>query len=300
MEVSKEKNILIDGKHDKPILIDLIFKDDGKPKPIVIFCHGYKGFKDWGAWDIMGERFAEEDFFFLKFNFSHNGTTPENPTEFLNIEAFGDNNFTIELDDLQSVIDWVLLPDFKFAQQIDVDDINLIGHSRGGGIAVIKASEEKRINKLITFASVSDFSSRFPEGKKLEAWERKGVQYITNSRTKRQLPHHYQFYKNFRENRERLNIKKSAKKLEVPHLIAHGSSDTSVSIGEAGNLFEWSPAPKLLLVENADHVFGTKHPWEKENLPKEFNYVLDKTINFLKTDSKELWDEYGDGESDDD
>ena len=296
MEASKELNIVIDGKHNKPIVVDLIFKDDGKPKPIVIFCHGYKGFKDWGAWDKMGERFAEEGFFFVKFNFSHNGTTPENLTEFLNIEAFGDNNYVIELDDLQSVLDWILLPDFKFAQQIKPDEISLVGHSRGGGITTIKAAEDKRVTKLITLASVSDFSSRFPEGKKLEEWEKKGVQYIVNTRTKQQLPHHYQFYKNFRDNKERLNIKKAAKRLEIPHLIAHGSSDTSVSIGEAGNLFEWSPAPKLLLVENADHVFGTSHPWNGEELPKEFNHVITKSIDFLKTDSKTLWDEYGESE----
>jgi len=298
MEVSKEENIVIEGKHNKPIVADIIFKDDGEPKPIVIFCHGYKGFKDWGAWDKMGERIAKEGFFFLKFNFSHNGTDPENPTKFLNIEAFGDNNYVIELDDLQSVLDWILLPDFKFAKQIKPDNINLIGHSRGGGIAVLKAAEDKRITKLITLASVSDFASRFPEDKKLEEWEKKGVQYIKNTRTGQQLPHHYQFYKNFRENRERLNIKKAAKKLQIPHLIAHGSSDTSVSIGEAGNLFEWSPAPKLLLVENADHVFGIQHPWDKEELTKEFNHVITKSIDFLKTDSKTLWDEYG--ESDDD
>ncbi len=296
MAVSKEKNLIIEGKHEKPILADIIFKDDGKAKPVVIFCHGYKGFKDWGAWEVMAERFAEEGFFFVKFNFSHNGTTPENPTEFLNIEAFGDNNYVIELDDLQSVIDWLLVPDFQFADQLKVDDVNIIGHSRGGGIALIKASEDKRINKLITFASVSDFSSRFPEGKKLEAWEKKGVQYIVNTRTGQQLPHHYQFYKNFRENKERLNIKRAAKKLEIPHLIAHGSSDTSVSIGEAGNLFEWSPAPKLLLVENADHVFGTKHPWNGDELPKEFNHIINKSIDFLNTESSVLWDEYSEPE----
>ncbi len=298
MEVSKDLNLVIEGKHDKPIVADLIFKDDGKPKPIVIFSHGYKGFKDWGAWEKMGERFAEEGFFFIKFNFSHNGTDPENLTDFLKIEAFGDNNYTKELDDLQSVLDWILLPDFKFAKQIKPADISLIGHSRGGGIVVIKAAEDKRVTKLITLASVSDFASRFPEGKKLEKWEKKGVQYIVNTRTGQQLPHHYQFYRNFKENKERLNIQKAAKKLKIPHLIAHGSSDTSVSIGEAGNLFEWSPAPKLLLVENADHVFGTKHPWNGEELPKEFKHVINKSIDFLKTESKVLWDEYGDSNDD--
>ncbi|MCP9199211.1 alpha/beta hydrolase [Gramella sp. GC03-9] len=298
MEVSKEKNIIVQGRHDKPVVVDLIFKDDGKPKPIVIFAHGYKGFKDWGAWDIMGEEFAKGNFFFIKFNFSHNGTTPENLTEFMDIEAFGDNNYVKELDDLQSVIDWALLPNFKFASQIKAGDLNLIGHSRGGGITLVKAAEDNRVSKLLTYASISDFGSRFPEGKKLEAWEKKGVNYIVNSRTGQQLPHHYQFYKNFKENKERLNIKKAAKKLTIPHLVAHGSSDTSVSIGEAGNLFEWSPAPKLLLIENADHVFGTKHPWNDEELPKVFKHLIQKSIDFLNTDSQELWDEYG--ESDDD
>ncbi|TRO67441.1 alpha/beta hydrolase family protein [Christiangramia sabulilitoris] len=298
MEVSKELNLVIEGKHNKPIVADLIFKDDGKPKPIVIFTHGYKGFKDWGAWEVMGEKIAEAGFMFVKFNFSHNGTDPENLTEFRDIEAFGDNNFIIELDDLQSVLDWILMPDFKFAQQIKPDEISLIGHSRGGGIVLIKAAEEKRITKIITLASVSDYGSRFPEGKELEAWEKKGVRYILNTRTGRKLPHHYQFYKSYKENKERLNIKKAAKKLQIPHLIAHGSSDTSVSIGEAGNLFEWSPAPKLLLVENADHVFGISHPWNEQELPKEFKHVISKTIDFLKTDSKVLWDEYGETEDD--
>ncbi|MGY5846054.1 alpha/beta hydrolase family protein [Salegentibacter sp. HM20] len=296
MELTKETNLQIEGKHNKPILADLIFKDDNKPKPIIIFCHGYKGFKDWGAWDKMGEFFAENGYFFVKFNFSHNGTSPESPTEFLNIEAFGDNNYTKELDDLQSVLDWVLLPDFSQARQIEAGNINLIGHSRGGAIAVLKAAEEKRFTRLITLAAVSDFASRFPKGKQLEAWEKKGVQYITNTRTKQQLPHHYQFYKNFKENKERLNIQKAAKKLDVPHLIAHGSNDTTVSIGDAGNLFEWSPASKLLLVENADHVFGISHPWKKEELTKEFQHVLNRSLEFLKADAQQLMDEYLDND----
>ncbi|MFD1094602.1 alpha/beta hydrolase family protein [Salegentibacter chungangensis] len=297
MEITKKTNLEVEGKHNKPIVTDLYFKDDKKPKPVVIFCHGYKGFKDWGAWDKMGEIFADNGYFFVKFNFSHNGTTPENTTEFLNIEAFGDNNFIKELDDLQSVIDWLLLPSFDYGDQIKVGDLSLIGHSRGGGIATIKASEEKRVTKLITYAAVSDFGSRFPKGKELEAWEKKGVMYIENSRTKQQLPLHYQFYKNYKKNEERLNIQKAAKKLEIPHFIAHGSNDTVVSISHAGNLFEWSPAPKLSLRENADHVFGLSHPWTKEELPKEFQHIVNKTLDFLEADAQALMDEYG--ESDD-
>lgn len=34
--------------HDKPILTDVFYKQTCTKKPIVIFCHGYKGYKDWG------------------------------------------------------------------------------------------------------------------------------------------------------------------------------------------------------------------------------------------------------------
>ncbi|MFO7720663.1 MAG: alpha/beta fold hydrolase [Gillisia sp.] len=288
MELIKKTNIQIEGRHKKPILTDLIFSDDEKVKPIVIFCHGYKGFKDWGPWDKMAEYFAENGYFFVKFNFSHNATTPENPTEFMDIEAFGENNYIKELDDLQSVIDWLLMPDFEHGVLLNSSRINLIGHSRGGGISIIKAAEEKRVDKLITFSAVSDFGSRFPEEKALQKWKEKGVSYIVNTRTKQQLPHHFQFYTNFKKNEERLTISRATKKLDIPHLIVHGSNDTSVSISDSGDLFDWTPFPDLLLVEDADHVYNTFHPWDNSDLPKAFKHVLEKTREFMDTEKENL------------
>ncbi|HSP40075.1 MAG TPA: alpha/beta hydrolase [Gillisia sp.] len=289
MEIIKKRNIELPGNQGKPMLTDFYFKDDGQHKPVVIFCHGYKGFKDWGAWDEMAEVFARENFFFLKFNFSHNGTTPEFPTEFMDIEAFGENNYIRELDDLQYVIDHLFSSEFEFAPNIDTGEINLIGHSRGGGIASLKAAEDDRITKLVTFSAVSDFASRFPDDEEIEKWSKKGVSYIINARTKQQLPHHFQFYTNFRENEERLTISRAVKELQIPHLIVHGSNDTSVPISDSGELFEWSPFPDLLLVESADHVYGQSHPWEGGELPKEFIYVLDRTLKFLKEDREKLF-----------
>ncbi len=286
MELIKKNNIRITGDHGKPILTDIIYSEDTKPKPIVIFCHGYKGFKDWGAWHLMGEEFAKKGYFFLKFNFSHNGTSPENLTEFMDIEAFGDNNYIKELDDLQSVMDWLFQSNAEFSNFYDTSNIILIGHSRGGGISIIKASEESRITKLVTFSSVSDYASRFPSADVLDAWENKGVSYIVNTRTKQQLPHHFQFYTNFKDNEEHLTISKAAKALKIPHLIVHGSKDTSVPLSESGKLFEWSPNPELLLVEGADHVYDVSHPWNKSDIPSNFQYVLDGTLKFIEKENE--------------
>ena len=57
------RNFIIRGKHQKPIVSDVFFKETGQPKKVIIFCHGYKGFKDWGAWNLMAESFSNAGFF---------------------------------------------------------------------------------------------------------------------------------------------------------------------------------------------------------------------------------------------
>src|SRR3989337_282770 len=112
------KNISIKGSKHKDILLDVFFKSNNIPKPIIIFSHGFKGFKDWGHFNLLAQTFAEQNFVFVKFNFSYNGTTKENPFDFADLEAFGNNNYTIELDDLGKVIDWVLSTEI-LAKEID-------------------------------------------------------------------------------------------------------------------------------------------------------------------------------------
>src|SRR6187402_558735 len=98
----KLNHVLYSKKDNRPFLLDLTFIPDGKEKPIVVFIHGFKGFKDWGTFPLMAEYFAQHGFVFLKFNLSHNGTTPEDPTNFADLEAFGNDNFSIQLDDLST------------------------------------------------------------------------------------------------------------------------------------------------------------------------------------------------------
>ena len=101
--IQKIKNKVLTRSNDKSILIDYFFKKNDQQKPVVIFCHGYKGFKDWGAWDLVAEAFAKADCFFVKFNFSYNGGTMQQPIDFPDLEAFGENNYTQELNDVQFV-----------------------------------------------------------------------------------------------------------------------------------------------------------------------------------------------------
>jgi len=275
------KNNIIKGLHNKPILTDVFYNKNKKKKPLVIFAHGYKGYKDWGAWNLVANNFADNGFVFVKFNFSHNGGTVSQPIDFPDLEAFGNNNFTKELDDLQCVINWVL-NNKSLLGEIDINNLTLIGHSRGGGIVLIKAAEEKLVKKVITWAAVSDYGIRFPKGDELENWREKGVAYIHNSRTNQQMPLYFQFYQDFIKNKDKLNICNAVKKFKIPQLIIQGEKDETVKPIEAQNLHNWNPKSELYIVKGANHTFGSRHPWQENDLPFALKQSVIKSMEFIK------------------
>jgi len=95
------------------------------------------------------------------------------------------------------------------------------------------------------------------------------------------MPHNYQFYLDYKANEERLNIEHCCKKIKVPHLIIHAEDDPSVKFEEAINLHKWNPNSNLLKLENSNHVFDSKHPWEEKELPIALQQVLKETICFI-------------------
>lgn len=282
MVIRKYLNNPLKGKHGRPVITDVFYSDEGENKPILIFCHGYKGFKDWGAWNLMAEEYAKRGFLFVKFNFAFNGGTLEEPIDFPDLDAFGENTYTKELDDLEVLLDWMFSEDFPFSGISDLSNIGLMGHSRGGGVVVIKAEEDKRIKKLITLAAVSDFGDRFPQGQELAAWEQKGIAYIENSRTKQQMPHLFDFYEDFKANEERLTISRAAKALGIPTLVIHGTQDETVALQDAYDLKKWINDSELFLLEGSDHVFEISHPWDKSHMSPAMNKIVEKTCEFLE------------------
>jgi pimeloyl-ACP methyl ester carboxylesterase len=277
------KNILLDGSYGKPIATDIFCPTTESKAPVVIYAHGFNGFKDWANFDIIASQFAESGFVFVKFNFSHNGTTPEQPEDFVDLAAYGHNNYTIELDDLGTVIDWVASADNPYATAIDPGQIYLIGHSRGGGIAIIKAAEDPRIKKLVTWASVNESKTPWGSwsGPKMQGWRENGVEHVENSRTKQEMPIFFQLYENYEQNKERLDIEAAMRRLTIPILICHGRKDIAVPVEKAYALNEWNKGSELFIV-TSDHVFGRRHPWLESFLPDPMQSVVNKSITFLK------------------
>ncbi|MBL3656169.1 alpha/beta hydrolase family protein [Fulvivirga sediminis] len=276
-------NILISGEHNAAkILVDVRYISNNSKKPLIIFIHGFKGFKDWGYFNILSEKFSKKEFIFAKFNFSHNGTTAENPTEFEDLQAFSQNNFSIEMDDIKSVIDYFHSDACEVpASEIDLNAIYLIGHSRGGGVSILKAAEDDRITALVTWASIADLKMRWPQ-QVLDQWKKDQVLHITNSRTNQQMPMDYQIVEDFFSHEERFTIANAARKLTIPQLIVHGTNDETVEHREALMLHEFNPQSELFLIEDADHVLGGSHPYSGDDLPQDAEKAFIKTLEFLQ------------------
>lgn len=276
MKLNIDRNIIVRNPETRDFLADTYYPESEQKLSLVIFAHGYKGYKDWGAWDLMAKKFAALGFFFVKFNFSHNGTTIEQPKDFADLEAFGNNNFSKEMLDYDEVLNH-----FYNHQKVDQEKVAIIGHSRGGGITVIKGFEDERVKVLVALAGVSNFKYRFPSQDRFEDWKTEGVMYSENKRTHQQMPHYFQFFEDFEKNEKRFDIQYAAQHLEKPFLIVQGTNDDAVKDKEAYLLNEWCKTSELVFIENANHTFGAKEPWTEEELPADLEKAVLAMTSFI-------------------
>lgn len=272
------ENIKIKNQDGNTINMDFRYTEKTDSKlPLLVFCHGFKGFKDWGCFPYMFDKFASNGFFTVSFNFSLNGTDNEkaNPVDFERLDNFAINTFSKELDDLGCVIDY--LEKQKDDYDYDFGKLILAGHSRGGGIALLKAAEDKRIKRLIVLASVSDFYRYGEETKRI--WHERGYIEVLNTRTKQKMRMNVSLLEDLEVNNERLDIKKALTRIDVPVLIVHGTEDLAVDAGEACTIYDGLKSKDksiLKILENTGHTFGAFHPFAgtTEHLEKVINEVV--------------------------
>lgn len=265
------------GSAGRSSLIDLELPENFNGH-LLVFVHGYMGYKDWGAWNEMQRFFTEKGFGFCKFNLTHNGGTVENGIDFPDLDAFANNSYSKEKADVLFALDWL---EKKFDK---LPVVHHIGHSRGGGMVLLNAMDE-RVCSVITLAAISSVAKRFSDKTMMEAWEKEGLRYYPNQRTKQQMPHNYSQVIDFITHKDELNIEAACKRLTKPVLLIHGDEDTSILLDEGLNLASWCNT-ELHIVKNTDHVFGASQPWEKQELPEKLEEACVLILDFLRTHNK--------------
>lgn len=284
--ISKNSGSILSSE-DLPIHYDF-YVPAGKSNhsfPVIIFLHGFKGFKDWGAFPEACAEISAAGFAVIAMNFSLNGVG-ESMTDFDQLDLFARETLSQDLADVGSVIG--ALKDGTISTgkaSLNNDTIGIVGHSRGGHTAVAAAAEYPEIACLVTWSAVADYLERWSEDMKND-WKEDGFTEILNSRTGQVMKLKDVVYFDALENADRLIAVRRIKELNLPSLFIHSKDDESVPHKEAEKLYRNSPSEdkelKLVSKPGSGHTFGVSHPFEDEEFPEPFREVVNKTTEWFE------------------
>jgi len=229
------------------------------PRPTVVICHGFKGFQEWGFFPYLATLLTERGFTAVRFNFPGNGMLPGDELV-TDLEAFRTARPSADLEDLEALLDRLADVD---PERIDAGRLGLIGHSRGGGLAILASAQEpiaERLGAMVSWSAVATFD-RLDSDEKAE-WRRAGEVTIVNGRTGQELPLGAEVLDDIENHATRLDIEAAAAARTAPWLIVHGDCDETVPVAEARRLQRAARGPvELHEITASGHTFEVGHPF---------------------------------------
>lgn len=272
---------ILEGALQQKFAMDLTYSESQDQKGVIVFCHGFKGFKDWGCWQMVADYFVDNGFAFLKFNFSHNGMGLEDSVEFNALDKFATNTLGKEMQDIQSVEQFIVNELPKILPIINTDKIFIIGHSKGGVSALLYCTQyDTKIKKVCTWASPFDFHRSW-NSKFIDKWRADGVQYIKNARTNQMMPLDISVLNDLDNNKKKYSLVNASQQLQIPYLIIQGTNDQAVKMEEFNLLKKYFSKAKTHIIDDANHVFGGSHPYEGSDLPEHTQELVRVTKDFF-------------------
>lgn len=237
------------------ILVDVRTGDRAAPRPAVLIAHGFKGFKDFAFLPPLADRLARAGFTAVTATIS--GAGVDDAGNFTLLDRFQRNTYSAELADLAAVLHALNTGEYDTATP---SSIGMLGFSRGGGAAVLLASQTPRISALATWAAISR-TLRWTADEAVE-WREKKVVEVLNSRTGQLLPLGTELLDDVEANTRRLDILVAAKSIAVPWLVVHGTADETVPFEEGEALARVAgDHATALWIDRAGHTFGAVHPF---------------------------------------
>jgi predicted esterase len=252
------------------------FHSANEPQGILIICHGFKGFKDWGFFPYTAEQLAK-NIHVITFNFSHNGVG-EDTLQFTELEKFAINTCSRELEDLQILIQHVKENKLPIPQRIASSPLFLLGHSKGAGVSLIYAMDyPEQIDGVISWNGITNVDL-FSREMKVDMVQQ-GRTFIPNARTKQEMPLDREILTDIEENHERFNILERSKSAEVPIILIQGTEDAEKLRHGSATLVENNPAIQWIQISNGNHTFNAVHPFQGETIP--LKEAITETSNFI-------------------
>jgi alpha-beta hydrolase superfamily lysophospholipase len=218
----------------------------------VVLVHGFKGFARFAFFPWLADQLAAQGLTAVTYNFSGSGVGEDMET-FTDLDAFADNTYTRELQDLSRVLAESERRGWTGPQ------IGLFGHSRGGAVALLHAARDARVRALVTWAAIANVV-RWTDDERA-AWGARGYQEISNTRTGQVFRVGTALLEETEEHHlGRLNLRLAAATLLCPWLIVHGDADETVSFDEGEQLRAASEdRAELARVAGGTHTFNVSH-----------------------------------------
>lgn len=269
-----EHTVTLTNGRGLPFAVDIRRPVGAGARPIVIVCHGFKGFKDFAFFPYTSRELCERGFTVVTMNFSGNGIE-EDPLSFTALDKFAQNTISQELDDIDAVLDSIA-SGVLLGTQGDARRIGIMGHSRGGCTAIVKAALDPRLKCLVTWASPAALGRYSDEV--LRQWKEDGHYNFVNARTKQDMFVNYTYLEDIQTNRERYSLDLAVSQLTIPYMTVHGTEDESVSVEAAHRLHGYAKTgqAELALVDGGTHTFRTKHPFEGST--PALDQAIDRTV----------------------
>ena len=251
------------------------------PLPHVIVLHGFKGFMDWGFFPEVARRIAANGAIAVRYNASGSGVGPDLET-FSEPESFARNTATRELEDLERVRRHLreVAP-----RGLDRSRVALLGHSRGGGVALIHAAEHGGLASLVAWSPIATFA-RFDE-ETVDAWRRDGCLWVHNARTGDVLRLDRTALLDLEAHGARLDVVAACARSTTPKLLVQGAEDETVPLSEHERLARALVAgrDRAMVVAGAGHTYGSTHPMaaagEAGAGPAAFEAVLASSLAWI-------------------
>ena len=230
------KREIVYFKSDGLKLKGQLFIPDATPCPVLCLCHGMPrgGTADPNDRGYAGlaERFAEEGFLTVIFNFRGAGES--------------EGNFDIRgwVRDLKAVMDHICK-----RKEVDQSKVALMGFSAGAAVSIYVAAQDKRIASIVACACPD--TSRLAKNRGLAQTVIADYRKIGVIKDSDFPPSLQSWMKGFDDIYSSRWIDKLSPR---PILIIHGDKDDVVSPSSAFNLYERAGDPKeILIVKGAGH-----------------------------------------------
>ena len=212
--------------------LDYTFHEGEKgSKNIVVLGHGVTGNKDRPFVVALGEGLAAADIPALRFSFSGNGTSEG---------KFTDSTISKEVDDLGAVLD-----------HLNEYTVCYVGHSMGGAVGVLRASEDKRIQLLVSLAGMVH-TKAFAQREFGDVTPDEGFMWDEPDCPLSQA---------YMDDLTQINtVVDLSPQITIPWLLVHGDEDDVVPIEDSHDILaKANSQAQLVTLEGANHVFSDEY-----------------------------------------